>query len=238
MDQSLQLRAILLGGLIGGLLSAIPGLGIMTDCCCCGGFVSLGALAGAFYYVQKTNIYPRDADGLIIGLGAGALAGAIAGLANAVIQLLTPKADMLEGTEELVKLLGFLPPQFQEVIRQSMEQSAQQPRGAAVVMSMLMIVVLSCLAGALFGFLGLRFFRSRRLHQAATPTPPYGYYMPPPPVGPRAIPPAPPFAPPFAPPTQIGAPPIPPPAPPAPAGIPWGPADQDQSGPGDEGNGA
>lgn len=221
MNQPLQFRAILIGGLIGGLLSAIPGLGILTDCCCCGGFVSLGAVIASFYYVQRTLTYPGDGDGLVIGLGSGALAGTIAGLSSALIQLLTSRVQMEQSAEEMAKLFQFLPPQFQELMRQSLEQSAQQPRGLAVVMSMILIVVLATLAGGLFGFLSLRFFRDRRIRQfaAAAPAPPPYFVQP----GQVAPPPAP-----------IAAP--PPSAPPAapPLGVPWGPADPSGPGPGDK----
>jgi hypothetical protein len=242
LDKSVQLRAILLGGIAGGLLSAVPGLGMLAFCCC-GGFVTLGALGSVYYFVSKSPLPPRDADGMIVGLGSGTLGGTIAGVANSIMQLLTPRDEIMRSLEEMQKLLGFLGPGSQELLQRSIEQSAHQSLAPAVIMSMLMIVALSCLAGSLAGLIGTRLFRSWRRQWPGVPTAP-GYYPTAPgaypvapgyygPMPPAATPPGMPSSPPFSrpapgPPAPAGAAVLDgnaaPSAPPEPAGVPWGPA--------------
>ena len=185
MDKSLQMRAILIGGISAGVLSSIPGLGMAVNCCCCGGFVTLGALAAVYYFVYKTPAWPGDGDGVLVGLGTGILAGTISGALNAFTQLFASPnpEEVLKGLEGL---MNFLPSQYQDLVRQSLEQSAAAPKAPGIIFSMLIIVVLSSVAGAVAGFLGMRLFRPlRTLPALPAPTPAFypGSY---PPAGPPA----------------------------------------------------
>jgi hypothetical protein len=66
-----KMKPALLGGLVVGLLSAIP---ILNYCCCIWG-IGGGALAG-FLYIKDSPMPVRPGDGAIIG----ALAGVVGGL--------------------------------------------------------------------------------------------------------------------------------------------------------------
>jgi hypothetical protein len=241
MDKSLQMRAILLGGIAGGLLSSIPGLGVVVNCCCCGGFVSLGSLAAVYYLVYKTPTWPSDGDGLLVGLAAGLLAGTIWGTLNAFTQLVAspdPEA-LMKGLEDLLEIF---PSQYQDLIRQSREQSATAPKAPGIIFSMLLIVVLSSMMGAVAGFLGMRLFRPLRgLPALPAPSNIYGYpgsgpagpggTAPPwpgpaTPAGPSAMSPPPPgtSAPPATSVSLAGSGGQEPPTPSSPEGAPWGAA--------------
>src|SRR5215204_489920 len=67
-----KLKPALLGGLVVGLLSAIP---VLNYCCCIWGIVG-GGLAG-FLYIKDSPMPVRPGDGAIIGALAGVVGGLI-----------------------------------------------------------------------------------------------------------------------------------------------------------------
>ena len=87
---SSKLKAALLGGLVVGLLSAIP---IINYCCCIWG-IGGGALA-AFIYIKGSPIPVRPGEGALVG----ALAGVVGGIIYLVIGI--PIAYFMAGAQNL-----------------------------------------------------------------------------------------------------------------------------------------
>ena len=189
MNKPLYTRSILIGGVIAGALSGLPVIQA-ANCCCCCLWVILGGVIAAYVFVYNAQTFPRDGDGALVGLGAGAIAGIIASAMNAVTGYFSaPSYKSLE------PLLTEVPPQFQEVVRQGLEQSVSL---ASTVFSMFMTIIVFSAVSALGGLIGIRIFRPLRMKQ---PTPPAwadyywagwqapppgwrGYYGPPPTAGP------------------------------------------------------
>ena len=75
-----MITPILIGGIIGGVLSSIPIIGYLNYCCCL-----LYVLSGAITAHSMTGKYiPSDRDYMI----SGALSGVVAGLVNSLLGLL------------------------------------------------------------------------------------------------------------------------------------------------------
>src|SRR5918997_450759 len=107
-------KAALIGGVVVGLLSAIP---FVNTCCCLWAIVG-GALA-VYMYVQGTQTPVQT--------GEGAMLGALAGVVGTVIYLIIgiPLAFMFRSSAMgmLGGMMGSMPPEQQEALRQAMDQS-------------------------------------------------------------------------------------------------------------------
>jgi hypothetical protein len=86
-----KLKPALLGGLVVGLLSAIP---ILNYCCCIWG-IGGGGLAG-FLYIKDSPTPVRPGDGAMIGALAGLVGGLIYLLVGVPIAYFTGAAAMEE----------------------------------------------------------------------------------------------------------------------------------------------
>lgn len=148
-----KLKPALLGGLIVGILSAIP---FLNYCCCIWG-IGGGVLAG-FLYIKSSPIPVKVGDGAVIG--------ALTGLVGAVLYFLIgfPIAYFLSGA------------QMEEALRQT---GVQLPQGV----SGLMLIVLSILIGAVIllvlaiigGLISVPIFEKRK--DGPPPPPPSQDYV-------------------------------------------------------------
>jgi hypothetical protein len=189
-----MLQPALLGGVVIGVLSALPIINLAN--CCCAWILFGGGLAA--YLMQQQRPAP-------ISVGDGALVGLLAGIIGAVIWTVVaiPISAMMIGFESgmLDKVLSNaneMPPD----VRSFLESLRSGPvRGLAAVIGFFVTVCVCSVFGMLGGLFGALFFRKNE------PPPP-----PPPPVPS-------PFAPSFEPPPSFGPPPIVPPiVPPPPSG--------------------
>src|SRR5262245_3428085 len=104
-------QPVLIGGLVGGVLSALPFVSA-GNLCCCLWVVSGGALAA--YLLQQNQPEP-------ITQGDGALVGFLAGLFGAVVYLVISIPVMMmaaplqrEMLERLLERANGVPPEFRE----------------------------------------------------------------------------------------------------------------------------
>ncbi|ABR56689.1 hypothetical protein [Methanococcus aeolicus] len=80
-DSELMLKPVLIGGVIGGVLSAIPIISCLN--CCCLLYAGSGAIT-AYLIAQKTMSLEME-DYALAGAGSGAIAGLINGILGLVI---------------------------------------------------------------------------------------------------------------------------------------------------------
>jgi hypothetical protein len=142
----------LIGGLVGGVLSALP-LIAGGNLCCCLWIVSGGAVAA--YLLQQNQSLPIAAsDGALVGLLAG-VAGAFVYLVLSIpINLLmTPMERVL--FERLSETMGNLPPEFREYARSSVSA------GARLVLGFTLMLVLGAIFSTIGGLLGAVIFRKK-----------------------------------------------------------------------------
>ncbi len=181
----------LIGGLIAGILSVIPGVEI-GNCCFCAWLVIGGAIA-AKMVISRTQRQVKIGEGAQIGAIAGLIASAVYIFLNLVSLVLgigqQTKRDILARLSESVNN-----PEFQEMMQKILEASANQTtaqRLVAALPGMILFAVLFVGFSTLGGLLGVALFEKRR-------------DQPPPPQYPPGYPPNPPGYPPNYPPQSGG----------------------------------
>jgi len=116
-----MVKPILIGGVIGGVLSSVPVIACL-NCCCCLLYILSGVITA---YLMSKEFDPSDRDYLI----SGALSGGIAGFVNWVLDLLITSIEygamipfmadyytseymemmMMEGTISLILIIFSIP---------------------------------------------------------------------------------------------------------------------------------
>lgn len=169
-----KMRPALIGGVILGLLSAIPFVNFVNLCCCAWAIVG-GAIAANMYIKGSTRpVTPAD----------GAQVGAIAGVVGAVIYLIiglplgyVAGQAMFSAIESLFG--GIMPPeQAAEFSRQMATARAQQGSfieylAGAIIQGLIGAVLLTVFA-TIGGLLGVQFFEKRKGDAAPPPPPDFG----------------------------------------------------------------
>jgi hypothetical protein len=163
MNGNAMLKPALLGGLVMGVLSALPGVSL-GNCCCCAWLVTGGLVAA--YVLQANTFQP-------ITMGDGALVGLLAGLFGAVVNMIVSvPMNILTGPfqRQLVQRFADAQPDLPENVRQmvdSMGVGAVSVIGT--VMAFFMMLVLGAVFSSLGGLLGAFFFKKK---DAPVPPPP------------------------------------------------------------------
>jgi len=164
----------LVGGVMAGLLSAIPFVSL-ANCCFCAWLLVGGAVA-AKMLINRT---PRP-----VKSGEGALVGALAGLIAAGVYSLIGLALAVFNIGQRLQENLFLrfaemsnDPNLQERVRKMIEESANQPQAEKLVSALIFLVIVSVIYigfSTLGGLLGVALFEKRR-DQPPPPQYPPGY---------------------------------------------------------------
>jgi hypothetical protein len=154
-----------MGGLVMGVLSALPGVSL-GNCCCCAWLVTGGLIAA---YLLQSNT-PQA-----ITMGDGALVGLLAGLFGAVVNMIiSVPMHMLTGPfqRQLIQRFADAQPDLPENVRQMVDNMSL---GAVSIVGTLMTFVMMLVLGAVFsslgGLLGAFFFKKKEI--PAPPPPPF-----------------------------------------------------------------
>ena len=149
-----KIKPALIGGVVLGLLSAIPFVNFLNACCCL--WAILGGGLATYLYIRGSTTPVRGGDGAILG----ALAGVVGGLIYIVLGI--PLGILLSGTMNgiLVGLVERIDPAQAEMMRQIM-QADQSVLGAIVggIVSAVLLVVFSTIGG----LLGVPIFEKRKV---------------------------------------------------------------------------
>ncbi len=161
-----KIKPALIGGVILGLLSAIPFVNFVNLCCCA--WAILGGLLASYMYVKNS---PTPANA-----GDGAVVGGIAGAIGAVVYLIIgiPLA-IVAGTamrEVMINLMTNLDPRQAEMIRTQMEAQGQSI-SATIVQSFIGALLLIVFA-VVGGLIGIPLFEKRKAGPMPPPPPPQG----------------------------------------------------------------
>jgi hypothetical protein len=155
MDKD-RLQPALLGGLLIGVLSALP-LVSVGNCCCCLWVVSGGALAA---YLRQQNLPSQitASEGAIVGL----MAGFIGGIASTILSI---PLEMAMGPlqQQIMERILSANPDFPPEMRDIIERSAAS--GANVAIKLVFNLTTGLVFGLLGGLLGAAIFKK-------TPPPP------------------------------------------------------------------
>jgi hypothetical protein len=165
MNGNAMLKPALLGGLVMGVLSALPGVSL-GNCCCCAWLVTGGVVAA--YLLQSNTPQP-------ITMGDGALVGLLAGLFGAIVNMIVSvPMNMLTGPfqRQLVQRLADAQPDLPENVRQMVDNmSIGAVSVIGTVMAFFMMLILGAVFSSIGGLLGAFFFKKKDV--PAPPPPPF-----------------------------------------------------------------
>jgi hypothetical protein len=165
MNGNAMLKPALMGGLVMGVLSALPGVSL-GNCCCCAWLVTGGLVAA--YLLQSNTSQP-------IALGDGALVGLLAGLFGAVVNMIVSvPMNIVTGPfqQRLFQRIAESQPDLPDNIRQMVDNMGVGAVSiAGTIMAFFMMLVLGAVFSSLGGLLGAFFFKKKAL--PAPPPPPF-----------------------------------------------------------------
>lgn len=177
MNQEGMLKPALIGGVLLGILSAIPPVSLF-NCVCCAWVIGGGILAANLYVKNSPNAVTLGA-GIVLGLLTGAIGGVVSALFSIPIRMLMVSMGMW-GAGELRQMLSELnlPPELRDRLVSVMSNSGGQ-QIALMVFAGLINVVVYALVAMLGGVLGVAIFEKRKVQGPPTYQPPIN--LPPPP---------------------------------------------------------
>ena len=184
VERPSKIQPALLGGLVLGLGSVIPGLSL----CCCGWGIVGGALA-AYLLIKRSPVFP-------ITKGDGAAAGALAGVAGSFINLVIGvPLSLLRWNNVISQVQQRADTASDAASREAVNQIASIMQSHPVLIALgiwLILAIVGVGVAALGGVIGVAMFEKRKGQQYPPETPssptgfPPGYAPPgPPPGGPQ-----------------------------------------------------
>ena len=165
-----KLRPALLGGIIVGAISGIPGLNLL-NCCCCSVILLGGAMSVYFYRQEFTNEMPpmESSDALILGIAAGIIGALITTILNATISLLLGPVEtqmMRNIMEKLMQKLedrGSLPAGTMDNMRDQFEQAIKEGGTiGGILRSLIYALILYPIFSMLGGLIGFGMFGRKK----------------------------------------------------------------------------
>ncbi|HAF24960.1 MAG TPA: hypothetical protein DCK93_18990 [Blastocatellia bacterium] len=160
-----KLKPALLGGLIVGLLSAIPFLNIPNICCCL--WAIIGGAVGCFLYIRSSASPVRPGDGAIVGVLSGAVGALIYLVLGVPLAIMTGGA--LSGV--MIKLMESVnPAQAEELQRQMMAGTSV----AGAIMFGFVWAILLIIFSTIGGLIAVPIFEKRKGPQPPASPPGFG----------------------------------------------------------------
>jgi hypothetical protein len=184
MEKPSKLQPALLGGLVLGLGSVIPGVSLFNFCCCGWGIVG-GALA-AYLLIRRSPVLP-------VPKGDGARAGALAGLVGSVIYLVIGvPLTLLQWNNLVAQVQQRAEASSDPASREAVNQIITIMQSHPVLIALgiwLVFAIVGIGAAALGGMIGVAMFEKRKGQQGPPQAPPsnegfpQGYALPGSPAG-------------------------------------------------------
>ena len=173
-----KLRPAILGGLIIGAISGIPGLNLL-NCCCCAGILLGGALSVYLYRHEFTGEMPpmESSDALILGIIAGIIGALVTTFLNAMITLILGPVEtemmrnLMEKLTQKLEDRGSVPQGTLDNMRDQFEQAVKQGGTVGgILRSLVYALILYPIFSMLGGLIGYGIFGKKK--PAVPPQPP------------------------------------------------------------------
>jgi len=159
-----KLKPAIIGGVVVGLLSAIPFVNIPNICCCL--WAILGGALASYMFIKSSPTPVRSGDGAVLGVMAGVIGGLIYIVVG--IPLAIVLGSVMNGL--IVSLMeNSNPAMAHEMRRQMMNQTVIGKVVFGFVWAILLIVF-----STLGGLIGVSIFEKRK-GDNAPPPPPNGF---------------------------------------------------------------
>lgn len=195
-----KLQPAIIGGVVLGLLSAIPFVNFFNVCCCA--WAILGGALAAYLYIKKSATPASAGDGALLGLIAGGIGAIVYVVIGLPLSLLTGNAF----SNMAVRFAERANPEQADILRAQIEAMQNQSIGERLLTALPFTFIGAILLVAfatIGGLIGVAILEKRKGSTGApTPPPNYGgttggyggadYASPPPTVAPTAPPVAPP----------------------------------------------
>ena len=160
-----KLKPALIGGVVLGLLSAIPFVNWVNICCCL--WAILGGMLASYLYIKNSPKPANAGDGAVLGVLAGLVGGIVSFVLGVPIQMLAGAA--INGI-----LIGFVEgmnPSQAEMLRQQM--LAGQTIAGAIINGLVSAVFLFIFS-IIGGLIGVPIFEKRKGDMTPPPPPNMG----------------------------------------------------------------
>ena len=152
-----RIKSALIGGVILGILSAIPAV---NYCCCI--WALIGGIVAANLYVKKSPVPVSPGDGAILG----AIAGAIGIVLIIVIGI---PLNLVAGAAMVSLIQGMVPP---DQAAQMNEMMAAGVGIASAIKSAVILSIVAVIFSAIGGLIGVAIFEKRKGGAGVPPPPP------------------------------------------------------------------
>ena len=159
-----KLKPALIGGVLLGLLSAIPFVNWVNICCCLWAIV--GGLIASYLYVKNSATPVNAGDGALVGALAGGIGAAIYVVVGIPLSIVTGAAVR----NIMINLLASLNPEQASLIRTQMEAQGESI-ASAIIFGLIGAVVLIVFS-VIGGLIGIPLFEKRKGGGPVPPPPP------------------------------------------------------------------
>ena len=159
-----KLKPAVIGGVVLGLLSAIPFVNWVNICCCA--WAILGGMLASYLYVRNSATPANAGDGAIVGAIAGGIGAAIYLVLGIPLAIFSGAAMR----EMLINLMASVDPRQADMIRTQME--AQGESIASAIFQGLIGAVLLVVFAIIGGLIGIPLFEKRKGGGPVPPPPP------------------------------------------------------------------
>ena len=158
-----KVKSAVIGGVVLGLLSAIPFINWLNFCCCL--WAILGGMLASYLYVKNSAVPASAGDGAILGAIAGAIGVVIFLIVGIPLSIVAGEAMRAM----LISIMQNVDPNQAELVERQMAATA----GAisATIIQSLMIAVFLFVFSVLGGLIGIPIFEKRKVGPMPPPPP-------------------------------------------------------------------
>ncbi|HMF58591.1 MAG TPA: hypothetical protein VK619_19755 [Pyrinomonadaceae bacterium] len=170
MNKSMQ--PAIIGGVVLGLLSAIPFVNIVNACCC--GWAVLGGMLAGYLYIKGSQTPVTTGEGAKVGVIAGAIGAVIYVVVGLPLGLLSGQAMMAM----ITSMIQNANPEQGELLRRQMEIQQNMPMGTRILTAIpgtLFVAALIIGFATIGGLLAVAIFEKRKGMSVPPPPPPPAY---------------------------------------------------------------
>jgi hypothetical protein len=183
MNEENMLKPALIGGVLLGILSALP-LVNYFNCICCA-WVILGSVVAARLYVKDSSVPVTLGRGVAVGLLTGLIGTVVFALFSIPLLLMSSRSGVMEQLKQTIEQMPNIPPETREAIK----SFASQGNIGTIfyVVGFFFMLGVNCLVAMIGGAIGVAIFEKRKSSDAApepprAPQPPADLPPPPPPA--------------------------------------------------------
>jgi hypothetical protein len=168
MNDEGMLKPVLMGGVLLGILSALP----FTQCVCCAWVIGGGLLA-AYLYVKDSSAPVTLGRGAALGLGTGLIGTVVYTLFTIPVYLMMKKSgiNIMEQVQKQFENWPYLTPEMRESLKTMPMSSDIGP--LVFILTLILVLVIFCLFAMLGGTIGVAVFEKRKTGAAPPNTTSY-----------------------------------------------------------------